>query len=423
LVKTANQKREGEKAMKKVSIIIPVIRKEKAERCKDLIIKNVGIPSGFYEIILSEDTKRIGCPKMVKWMVKQAKYDYICFLGDDAIPQPYFLKNALKAMSFIDNEVGLVSFNDLTNRQLATHWLAHKDLLPMLDGEFFHTGYTHCFCDNELMSRCQQLERYIFAYDAIVQHDHPLLKGEEVEDPDIKRVYAEHVFKADQALFMARMRNSWKTPGKKKENKKPTVILIGIPSGRTIHATTAMSLVAMATETMIRKNVRIAVVNQQSSLIEIGRCHLAETALELKADYLFTVDSDMVFPKNTLIRLLKHNKAVVCCDASRRMPPFTSVVKGLDGNLLDYDKDLPELVELSCGTSACQLTKVSVFEKIKRPFYDVQWSKDGKSFTGEDYYFTKKLRKAGVKTWCDTIMSLRIGHIGEKEYYINQDDE
>ena len=405
-----------------ISIIIPIIRREKADRCIQMIKENAGIPESDYEIVTAEDTKRIGCPRMVKKLVKKAKYDYICFIGDDALPQTDFLKNAIKAMMYLPKNKGLVGFNDFTGRNLATHWLCHKDLLPDLGGEFFHTGYIHCFCDNELMARCHDMGKYLYAYDAVIKHDHPSITGnkKDAEDRDYKRVYSDYVFTKDAKLFNDRLRNNWETPDPVKKEKPPIKILIGVPCGTMIHGAMAMDLVAMVTKTML-SGYHVAVVKQEGSIIEVSRNEMIETALAFGADYLFTVDSDMRFPPDTLLTLIAHNKSVVCCDASRRRSPFTSVVKTYDGNRIDYHKEeLPELLKLKDGTSACTLIKTEVFKKLEPPYYAVEW--EGKSFLGEDYYFTRKLRKAGIMVWCDTKLSLQIGHIGEKTYFINKED-
>lgn len=403
--------------MNKVSIIIPVIRPEKAKRCIDAIDQNAGIPKEDYEVLFSEDTERIGCPKMVKKLVKRSQYDLVCFLGDDTIPRPDFLKNALHAMTRLPSGVGLVGLNDNPGRVgTATHWLAHKELLTYLDGEFFHTGYEHCFCDDELLVRCRLMNRYIYAYDAVIEHDHFIHKDGVPDDDDLKRVYSTEVYLKDMELFKARSLNDWTTPTAAPEKEGPVRVLVGVPSGRTIHAAMAMDLVAMTSATAVKGGIHVAVVNQNSSIIEVGRTEMVETALALKVDYLFTVDSDMRFPPETLTRLLSHGKDIVCCDAARRMPPYTSVVTGMDGKPIEYNADTPELVQVRGGTSACQLVKTDIFKKVKAPYYVVEWK--NKTYLGEDYYFTRKTNKSGIKTWCDTALSRKIGHIGTLTHYI-----
>lgn len=198
-----------------VSIIIPMIRPEGAKRCTDAIYANAeGIE---LEILVEEDTKRIGCPKMVKQMVEKSKGDTVCFLGDDTVPQPGFLSNALVAMQTLPDGWGLVGLNDQhsNGNKLATHWLADKRLLPFLDGEFFHTGYFHRWCDIELMHRCKQMGRYVWARNAKIAHLHPAFNTGKM-DTDYERVYGDEYTKHDHRLFWVRSQNNWQTPGEKR---------------------------------------------------------------------------------------------------------------------------------------------------------------------------------------------------------------
>ena len=198
-----------------ISIIIPVIRPDKAARCKNAIIENSGIDRGLYEIVTEEDKERTGAPKMIKKMTDSCKGELVCFLGDDTIPQKDFLKNALKAMETLPEGWGLVGFDDNIRLKgqikAAAHWLADKRLLPLLDGEFFHTGYRHCWCDNELSIRCAELGKYIFCQEAFVYHDHVLVDPKN-DDADYRRVYSQEWLAHDIVLFRKRRRNNWVTP-------------------------------------------------------------------------------------------------------------------------------------------------------------------------------------------------------------------
>ncbi len=409
--------------MLEVSIIIPVIRPERAKRCIEAIKAHAGIPEDQYEIITEEDKKRIGVAHMVKRLVEKTKAPRVCFLGDDTVPQRDFLKNALKAMAAIPDGWGLVSFNDNpTTTRSAAHWVADKRLLPMLDGEFFHTGYKHCFCDDELLVRCQQANRYIYAYDAYILHEHPMVEGQGPTDPDYKRVYAPEIYNHDHELFQKRMANGWKTPLEKpavKEPQHPYRILIGVPSGDMLHAHFAMNLVNLCILS-ISKGIRVAICNPQFSLVEVARNEIVKAALDFNASHVMMLDSDMTFPPETLLQLLSHDKDIVCCDAVRRRPPITQVLLGMDGKPLKHvakDKltaDMDQLVEVKGGSSAVSLVKIEVFKRLSMPYFLVEWN--GKSFLGEDYYFSNKARKAGYKMFCDRILSPHIGHIGTKQY-------
>ena len=198
-----------------ISIIIPVIRPEKAKRCVTAIETNSGIDSSLYEIITEEDTERIGAPKMIKKMTDACTGDMVCFLGDDTIPYLGFLKYALEAMATLPDGWGMVGFDDNLRPggrvKAATHWLCDRRLLPLLEGEFFHVGYRHCFCDNELCLRATELGRYVFCEKAFIYHDHVLVDVKN-DDADYRRVYSQGWMAHDVILFRQRRRNNWITP-------------------------------------------------------------------------------------------------------------------------------------------------------------------------------------------------------------------
>ena len=198
----------------RVSVIIPYIRPDKVRRCIKAVLEEVdGLPGIKTTVAAEEDKDRIGCPKMVKRMVDESAGQAVAFLGDDTIPQLGWLSAALKAMATLPDGYGLVGLNDGHNdgNVLATHWLADKRLLPLLDGEFFHTGYRHCFCDQELMERCKELGRYVWAEDARYEHDHPQMRGETTEGTDYEWAYRPDNFLHGRRLFLKRQKNGWKS--------------------------------------------------------------------------------------------------------------------------------------------------------------------------------------------------------------------
>jgi len=173
----------------KVSIIIPTLgREEKLKRLLKLIKENANYPD--YEVSVKEDKfppNNIGVPKLVKQLTDESKGELVMFLANDVIPQPNFLILAVMKMreAFGEEMDGLVGLNDMYwHGEMATHWLASKKLLPMLGGEFFHTGYCHTGCDNELTERCRKAGKYVWAEEAKVYHDHPVQTGFRPKDMD-----------------------------------------------------------------------------------------------------------------------------------------------------------------------------------------------------------------------------------------------
>lgn len=198
------------------SILIPYIRANRIETCKDLAIKNSGINSKVeIEIIAEEDTERIGCPKMLKRLVEKTKYDLIVFMGDDVEAEPDYLRIAYERIIQFPDSIGFVGFNDGMwdgDKDIATAWLANKKLLPMIGGEFFHTGYIHCRADVEMIDKLRSLGLYAWAPTSKIKHIHPLvLKDKTLMDEDYNRVYRPWVVQHDMELYTHRKNNRWQT--------------------------------------------------------------------------------------------------------------------------------------------------------------------------------------------------------------------
>ena len=194
-----------------ISIIIPVVRPEGLHRCTKAITK-CGVPDGYELEVLAElDEEGIGCPKMVKRLTDKATGTLICFLGDDTEPQPGWLHEAVKVMESFPNGIGLVGLNcGSGGPHRANHWLADRALLPHLGYEFFHTGYQHCFCDDELTQRCAEIGKYKFAEHAIVKHHNPFVDSSVKNDDFYRKAYSTDVYISDQKLFYKRKANEWK---------------------------------------------------------------------------------------------------------------------------------------------------------------------------------------------------------------------
>ena len=191
-----------------VSILIPTIRTAGLQRCVNAAKMHAGVDLDV-QFMYALDSNRIGCPKILKYLVERSKFDLVMFLGDDTIPQQDYLIEAINAMASLPGGWGLVGLNDgfQDGTKLATHWLASKKLLPLIGGEFFHTGYLHTFCDNELTERCKVLGRYVWAVNSKIEHDHPLVKGTPA-DADYQRVYSKKYQDHDNELFLSR-RHLW----------------------------------------------------------------------------------------------------------------------------------------------------------------------------------------------------------------------
>jgi glycosyltransferase involved in cell wall biosynthesis len=189
-----------------VSICIPTLgREEKLARCIASIEEHTS--DWPYEAIVRFDQfgpQRKGCPRMLAECVAQSRGEYVAFLGNDTIVKPGWLRIAMECMAntFPDG-VGLAGFADnYWPDGRCLHWVASKKLLPILGGEYFHSGYSHVGCDDELIARCIMTGCYVHCPDAMVDHDH-FVSGAAVDE--VYRVaWQEEAVARDRQLLAAR---------------------------------------------------------------------------------------------------------------------------------------------------------------------------------------------------------------------------
>jgi GT2 family glycosyltransferase len=146
--------------------------------------------------------------------------------------------------------------------------------------------------------------------------------------------------------------------------------------------------------------------------------NLVRLAQEKKASHIFFVEHDMVFEPDTLGRLLEQDKDIISAPYSGRTLPLQPLVyqRGTDEELYMMSYDIWPKKPFKCYgvPTGCTLIKMSVFEKIKPPYFFFEHTEDGVIKMSQDIYFCKKANEAGIEVWCDpTIM---VGHIGDYQY-------
>ena len=168
---------------------------------------------------------------------------------------------------------------------------------------------------------------------------------------------------------------------------------------------------------MLQKLGEVTLHMKSGALIYTSRNDLATMAIQMNADYVFWLDSDMVFKPDTLIRMMdtlkKNDLDILTGLYFRRVPPYTPVLfdqLDIDGTVCYWSefKDIPEkLFEVGGCGFGCVLMKTDVF-------FDVQ-GKFGHMFApiannGEDVAFCWRARECGYKIYCDP--TVICGHVG-----------
>lgn len=145
----------------------------------------------------------------------------------------------------------------------------------------------------------------------------------------------------------------------------------------------------------------------------------AMKVLESNFDWLFFLDSDVIPPKDAILRLMKHQKPIISGIYCRRSPPAGVPVLIKNGTwVTQYPKN--ELFEVDLVGAGCLLIHRSVLESLppqkpgKHWFF---WGVDQQSVLpreeamSEDFTFCVHAKKNGYKIWVDpTIECLHVGH-------------
>ncbi|MBQ3281687.1 MAG: glycosyltransferase [Eubacterium sp.] len=152
------------------------------------------------------------------------------------------------------------------------------------------------------------------------------------------------------------------------------------------------------------------------SLVYSARNNLAKTAVDLGVDWVFWLDSDMVFPPDTLLRMLKTCKEqdidFLTGVYFRRVAPFTPVLfkeMSDDGHEAEEFKEIPkdELFEVRACGFGCVLMKTNVIVDVFSTFMNMFTPIEG---SGEDISFCIRARQCGYKVVADPTIPL--GHVG-----------
>jgi len=198
-----------------------------------------------------------------------------------------------------------------------------------------------------------------------------------------------------------------------KWSSKKGKLAVCIPTRDTLHSAHAMSLVELVKFNTMN-DIDTHVFMDASTILLTQRERLASMAVELDAEYILWLDSDIVFPATTAVRLMAHNEPVVAANYVRRQLPAKGVAYQKIG---DWQNPLPfevydELVTVQGVGMGCVLMKTEIFSKIPKPWFEFGWSPESNDFLGEDMILCQKMANVGYEVKIDTVLSQELRHLG-----------
>ena len=205
-----------------------------------------------------------------------------------------------------------------------------------------------------------------------------------------------------------------KTPIRKKR------ILIAIPTNKLIEAETFKSIYDL----IVPDGYETVFQYFWGYQVEQVRNLIAHWTINNGFDYLFSVDSDIAFAPDTLVKMLSHDKDIVSGVYIQRIPGkhTIEIMRQNDrGGVTHVDWDVIKgqgLVPIDGCGFGCALIKREVFVGIPYPQFVYKSAIDHKDTISEDVYFCLKARENGFKLWCDT--SVICDHIGSWTFRVNR---
>jgi hypothetical protein len=198
-----------------------------------------------------------------------------------------------------------------------------------------------------------------------------------------------------------------------KWSTKKGKLAVCIPTRDTLHSAHALSLAELVKFNTMN-NVDTHVFMDASTILLTQRERLATMAIDLDAEYMLWLDSDMVFPATTAVRLLAHNEDIVCANYVRRQFPCKGVAYETIG---DWENPLPfdvrdELATVEGIGMGCVLMKTEIFTQLAKPWFEFGWSPESNDFLGEDMILWQKIAALGYSIKVDTALSQEMRHLG-----------
>ncbi len=170
-------------------------------------------------------------------------------------------------------------------------------------------------------------------------------------------------------------------------------VAICFPSGDMVHADFALALAGLCNST---SPIETPIV--KSSIVAVARNRGVKNAREMAFGFIQFLDSDMVFPRATLHRLLAHRKDIVDAIYAKRVPPYAILGTALRGEPTCDEQGLAEMKRIPTG---CLLIRMSVFEALSEPYFRFLNDEKSEEIVGEDYVVCDRAREAGLRIWCD----------------------
>lgn len=198
-------------------------------------------------------------------------------------------------------------------------------------------------------------------------------------------------------------------------------VVVCTPTNGMVHAEFSFCLINAIRYTEAQ-GIPVILDMDSGTVLSNQRQVLLDTAINNhRADHVMWFDSDMTFPEDTIVRLLAHQKDVVCATYSKRVAPFHPTAFYNIDPVEPVDTLGHGLININYTGLGCVLHRASIIDHITSPHFPLIWHPRTSTWQGEDMGFCQLLTSNGFDIWCDLDLSRLVGHLGLQEFYVNQE--
>ena len=155
----------------------------------------------------------------------------------------------------------------------------------------------------------------------------------------------------------------------------------------------------------------------QYSMLPLSRNMLGQVALDGGWTHILFIDSDMEFPPDLAVRLVKHHEPVVAINCMARRHPHYLTARTADSHEIVTTTDSTGLEKVARVGTGIMLIHLDVLREMPLPWFEYEWLAEKQVFRGEDFVFCDKLARAGVPVYIDHDLSKQVAHVGTFQYH------
>tara|TARA_Y100000593_G_scaffold76670_1_gene141812 strand:+ start:210 stop:824 length:615 start_codon:yes stop_codon:yes gene_type:complete len=155
------------------------------------------------------------------------------------------------------------------------------------------------------------------------------------------------------------------------------------------------------------------------SMLPQNRTMLVKDAVARQATHYMWFDDDMRFPKETILRLLEHDKEIVCANYRWRNSPEKWVSYTKEVGYIETTENSSGLEQVTSIGFGVLMTKPEAFTKIDEPWFAIGCNQKTNEFLDEGSFACLKWFDAGVPIFIDHDLSKEVKHISQIELGLN----